>query len=84
MEPVYAEYNIGHYARSFTLSNKVDKERISANLEDPRGRRVDAHAAKGQGRPAAEDRNRVNGIAVRRKNDETAATASRRFLGLGF
>jgi hypothetical protein len=24
----------------------------------------------------------VNGIAVRRTNDETAATASRRFLGL--
>ena len=34
MEPVYAEYNIGHYARSFALSNKVDQERISANLED--------------------------------------------------
>jgi HSP20 family protein len=34
MEPVYAEYNIGHYARSFTLSNKVDQDRISANLED--------------------------------------------------
>src|SRR6202000_679123 len=23
MEPVYTEYNIGHYARSFTLSTKV-------------------------------------------------------------
>jgi len=34
MEPVYAEYNIGHYARSFTLSNKVDQDKISANLED--------------------------------------------------
>ena len=34
MEPVYTEYNIGHYARSFTLSNKVDREKISANLED--------------------------------------------------
>ena len=34
MEPVYTEYNIGHYARSFTLSNKVDQEKISANLED--------------------------------------------------
>ena len=28
------EYNIGHYARSFTLSNKVDQDEISANLED--------------------------------------------------
>jgi len=34
MEPVYTEYNVGHYTRSFTLSNKVDQERISAQLED--------------------------------------------------
>ena len=34
MEPVYTEYNVGHYARSFTLSNKVDRERISAQLDD--------------------------------------------------
>jgi HSP20 family protein len=34
MEPVYTEYNVGHYARSFTLSNKVDQEAISAQLDD--------------------------------------------------
>ncbi len=34
LEPVYAEYNIGHYARSFALSNAIDQEKISANLED--------------------------------------------------
>jgi HSP20 family protein len=34
MEPVYTEYNIGHYTRSFTLSNKIDQEKISAQLED--------------------------------------------------
>ena len=34
MEPVYAEYNVGHYARSFTLSNKIDQEKISAQLDD--------------------------------------------------
>ena len=34
MEPLYTEYNIGHFARSFTLSNKIDREQISANLED--------------------------------------------------
>jgi HSP20 family protein len=34
MEPVYAEYNVGHYGRSFTLSNKIDQEKISAQLED--------------------------------------------------
>ena len=27
MEPVYTEYNVGHYSRSFTLSNKVDQRR---------------------------------------------------------
>ena len=34
MEPVYTEYNVGHYMRSFTLSSKIDKERISAQLDD--------------------------------------------------
>jgi len=34
IEPVYTEYNVGHYARSFTLSNKIDQERISAQLDD--------------------------------------------------
>ncbi len=34
MEPVYAEYNIGHFERSFTLSGAIDQERIAANLED--------------------------------------------------
>ena len=34
MEPVYTEYNIGHYTRSFTLSNKIDQQQISAQLDD--------------------------------------------------
>jgi HSP20 family molecular chaperone IbpA len=34
MEPVYTEYLVGHYARGFTLSNKVDRDAISAQLED--------------------------------------------------
>ncbi len=34
MEPVYAEYNVGHYARSFALGGAIDQERIGANLED--------------------------------------------------
>jgi len=34
LEPVYAEYNIGHYARAFTLSNKIDQDGISADLAD--------------------------------------------------
>jgi HSP20 family molecular chaperone IbpA len=34
MDPVYTEYNVGHYARAFTLSNRIDREAISAQLED--------------------------------------------------
>ena len=34
MQPVYTEYNIGHYRRSFSLSNKVDQSRISAEMKD--------------------------------------------------
>ena len=34
LEPVYSEYNVGHYARAFTLSDKIDQDGISAELED--------------------------------------------------
>jgi HSP20 family protein len=34
MEPVYTEFNVGHYTRSFTLSSKIDREKISAQLDD--------------------------------------------------
>ena len=34
MEPVYAEYNVGHYARSFALGSAIDQEKIAASLED--------------------------------------------------
>lgn len=34
MEPVYTEYNVGHYTRSFSLSSKIDQQKISAELED--------------------------------------------------
>ena len=34
LEPVYSEYNVGHYARAFTLSDKIDQEGISAELDD--------------------------------------------------
>ena len=34
MEPVYTEYNVGHYARTFTLSSKVNQDTISAQLND--------------------------------------------------
>ena len=34
LEPVYAEYNVGHFTRVFTLSNKIDQDGISAELAD--------------------------------------------------
>lgn len=34
LEPVYSEYNIGHYARAFALSDKIDQEGITAELAD--------------------------------------------------
>jgi HSP20 family protein len=34
LEPVYTEFNVGHYARAFMLSSKIDQEKISAQVED--------------------------------------------------
>jgi HSP20 family molecular chaperone IbpA len=34
LEPVYAEYNVGHFSRAFTLSNRIDRDGIGADLEN--------------------------------------------------
>jgi HSP20 family protein len=34
MQPVYTEYNVGHFARSFEISNKIDQSKISALMKD--------------------------------------------------
>ena len=34
LNPVYTEYNVGNYARSFQLSSKIDQDRIAADLRD--------------------------------------------------
>jgi HSP20 family molecular chaperone IbpA len=34
LEPVYTEYNVGHYKRSFSLSSKIDQGKISAEMDD--------------------------------------------------
>jgi HSP20 family molecular chaperone IbpA len=34
LRPVYSEYNIGPYRRSFRLSNQVDQSKIEAEMRD--------------------------------------------------
>jgi HSP20 family molecular chaperone IbpA len=34
MQPVYSEYNIGNYRRSFSLSTKIDQTKIAADMSD--------------------------------------------------
>jgi HSP20 family protein len=34
LQPLYTEYNVGHYARSFRLSSKIEQEAISAELKE--------------------------------------------------
>ncbi len=33
-DPIYTEYNVGPYKRSFSLSSKIDQEKISAEMND--------------------------------------------------
>lgn len=34
LQPLYTEYNIGNYARSFRISNAIDQDKIGAELKD--------------------------------------------------
>ncbi len=34
LKPVYTEYNVGHYSRSFSLSNAIDQDGIGARMAD--------------------------------------------------
>jgi HSP20 family protein len=34
LQPLHTEYNVGHYARSFQLSSKIDQTKIAAALND--------------------------------------------------
>jgi HSP20 family molecular chaperone IbpA len=34
MEPLYTEYNVGHFTRTFALSQAIDQQQIAASLED--------------------------------------------------
>lgn len=34
LDPVYTEYNVGNYARRFSLSNEIDVDHIKARMTD--------------------------------------------------
>jgi HSP20 family molecular chaperone IbpA len=34
LEPLYTEYNVGHFSRAFTLSNRIDQSAIGAQFQD--------------------------------------------------
>ena len=34
LKPVYTEYNVGHFSRSFTLSSEIDTDGIEASVAD--------------------------------------------------
>ena len=34
MQPLYTEYNIGNFRRSFSLSNSIDQDQIRADMAD--------------------------------------------------
>src|SRR5215468_10165293 len=34
LQPLYTEYNIGNFSRTFQLSNKIDQNKISAEMKD--------------------------------------------------
>ncbi len=34
LEPIYTEYNVGNFSRTFTLSTQIDSAKISASIEN--------------------------------------------------
>ena len=34
LSPLYTEYNVGHFTRTFSLSRRIDREGITADMED--------------------------------------------------
>jgi HSP20 family protein len=34
LDPLYTEYNVGHFTRAFALSSQIDREKIGAELDN--------------------------------------------------
>jgi HSP20 family protein len=34
LQPVYSEYNVGPYRRSFRISSQIDQDKINAEMRD--------------------------------------------------
>lgn len=34
LQPVYTEYNVGHFTRTFSVSRRIDREGITADMRD--------------------------------------------------
>lgn len=34
LNPLYTEYNVGHFTRTFSLSRRIDRERITADIDN--------------------------------------------------
>jgi HSP20 family molecular chaperone IbpA len=34
LRPIYSEYNVGNFVRTFTVSTKIDSQKITANVAD--------------------------------------------------
>jgi HSP20 family protein len=50
LQPVYTEYNVGNYARSFQISSRIEQDQISAELGDGVMRLILPKAAKAKPR----------------------------------
>ena len=57
LQPLYTEYNVGHYARSFRLSSKIEQE---GDQRRAQGWRHDACAAQGGKGKGSQNQSKLN------------------------
>src|ERR1700757_1236540 len=59
LQPLYTEYNVGHYSRSFSLPSRIDQSKIAAELK---AGVLTLGAAEGRGSEAAYNPHQVTAI----------------------